>query len=357
MSKPNTPPVSIAQPLRPKQLIALLAAAIPAGLPVLVTGSPGIGKSDIVGKAAADAGADVILSHPVVADPTDAKGLPWPSKDGDSATFLPFGDLAQAIKATKPTVWFLDDLGQAPPAVQASFMQLLLARSVNGHALPDCVTFVAATNRRTDRAGVSGILEPVKSRFVTIVELTTDIEDWSEWAFDNDIPAELIAFLRLRTDLLNAFQPSADLTNSPVPRTWSNVAKILKLGLDDVIQRSAIAGAVGEGQAAEFAGFLRIFKELPTIDEVLNNPKDAIIPDQPASLYAIVTGLGTRCSTKTFPNIAVYAERLAASDHGEFGALLIRDCVRRDKGIMKTQPFVRIAAGEIGRLMASGDDN
>src|SRR5271156_851581 len=161
--------------MTPKQLSAFLSRAIPARLPILITGAPGIGKSDIVAAAAVDAKADLILSHPAVADPTDAKGLPWPGKNGTEATFLPFGELAQAIKAKNPTVWFLDDLGQASPAVQASFMQLLLARRVNGHVLPDCVTFVAATNRRADRAGVSGILEPVKSRFATIVELVATI--------------------------------------------------------------------------------------------------------------------------------------------------------------------------------------
>lgn len=138
--------------ISPQKASMLLSAFMSASTPVLLTGAPGVGKSSIVEAAAKQNGFDLILSHPVVSDPTDAKGLPWPGKDGESATFLPFGDLAQALKATRPTVWFLDDLGQASPAVQASYMQLLLARRVNGHKLPDCVTFVAATNRRSDAA-------------------------------------------------------------------------------------------------------------------------------------------------------------------------------------------------------------
>src|SRR5277367_501632 len=127
--------------MNPKQLSTFLAAAIPARLPVLITGAPGVGKSDIVEQSTLASNADLLLSHPAVSDPTDAKGLPWPKKGESEATFLPFGELARALKATKPTVWFLDDLGQASPAVQASYMQLLLARRVNGHVLPDCVTF------------------------------------------------------------------------------------------------------------------------------------------------------------------------------------------------------------------------
>jgi len=203
----------------PKQLTSLLAAMIPARLPLLITGPPGVGKSDIIGQAAATAQADLLISHPAVADPTDAKGLPWPKPGGVEATFLPFGELAQAIHATKLTVWLLDDLGQASPAVQASYMQLILARRVNGHILPDCVTFVAATNRRIDRAGVSGILEPVKSRFASIVELEPNVDDWSVWGYAHGVPATLIAFLRYRPELLCKFEATADLTNSPLPRT------------------------------------------------------------------------------------------------------------------------------------------
>ena len=89
------------------------------------------------------------------------------------AEFLPFGDLRALIQADKDTVFFLDDLGQAPPTVQAAAMQLILARRINGHHVSDSVTFIAATNRKQDKAGVSGILEPVKSRFATRCTTTT----------------------------------------------------------------------------------------------------------------------------------------------------------------------------------------
>src|SRR5580765_2856955 len=117
--------------LNVKDTIIALGKAIAGRKPILISGAPGVGKSDVVDQSAQLAGADMILSHPAVSDPTDAKGLPW-VVDG-AATFLPFGELHRAINATRPTVWFLDDLGQAMPAVQSSFMQLLLARRVNGH--------------------------------------------------------------------------------------------------------------------------------------------------------------------------------------------------------------------------------
>ena len=73
------------------QLVELLTAYVPARLPVLITGRPGIGKSDIVEQVARATGHELLISHPVVEDPTDSKGLPFPSPDGSTAS--------------PPTVW------------------------------------------------------------------------------------------------------------------------------------------------------------------------------------------------------------------------------------------------------------
>lgn len=338
--------------MRPSIAVPTLARLIAARLPVLLTGAPGIGKSDVVEQAARSAGADVILSHPAVADPTDARGLPWIAQDATSATFLPFGDLARAMRADAPTVWFLDDLGQAPAAVQASYMQLLLAREVNGHKLPDCVSFVAATNRRADRAGVSGILEPVKSRFATIIELRPTLDDWCAWALRaGHVPAELIAFLRFRPELLSAFDPSPDMTNSPSPRTWSNAARLLALDLPPAALSDALAGAVGSGAATEFLAFMGMFKQLPSIDAILIDPDAQPLPSSPSARYATCTALAMRATVAAFPRVARYAERLEQAGSGDFAALLLRDVVRRIPAVTHSPAFSNLVAGPLGAVL------
>ena len=343
--------------MTPKQLSTFLSSAIPARLPILITGAPGIGKSDIVAQAAEVAQADLILSHPAVADPTDAKGLPWPVAGKDHATFLPFGELHQAIQATKPTVWFLDDLGQASPAVQASFMQLLLARRVNGHKLPDCVSFVAATNRRTDRAGVTGILEPVKSRFASIVELEPNIDDWATWAISaGHIPPVMIAFLRFRPDLLSAFTPSADLVNCPSPRTWSNLAKLDQLRLPAQVETVAFTGAVGEGAAIEYLAFRKMAGSLVTAEQIIADPDRAPLPNKPNELYAVSVALASKAKETTLKQIIRYAERLHGAQKGEFSALIMRDVVKRNMKLTHTTAYIDAACGPLGKLI-SGEVN
>jgi hypothetical protein len=229
---------------------------------------------------------------------------------------------------------------------------LLLARRVNGHVLSDNVVFVAATNRRTDRAGVSGILEPVKSRFNTIIELEAHLDDWCTWAIANDIAPELIAFLRFQPDLLCKFQASADLTNCPVPRTWSHVAKILKLGLSPTIQSAAIAGAVGEGAAVEFLAFLRLYQELPSVDAILLDPDSTAIPENPATLYALAGALAHRTTEANFGRVARFADRMVQAGRGEFAVLTVRDAMNRTPKIVNTQAFVKLATGELGQLIS-----
>lgn len=338
--------------MTPQSLATFLSYSIAAGINVLITSEPGIGKSDIVTAAAAAASADLILSHPVVEDPTDAKGLPFVVKG--SADFLPFGQLRKAMTATRRTVWFLDDFGQAPISVQAAYMQLLLAREVNGHRISDHVTFIAATNRRTDRAGVSGILEPVKSRFGTIVTLEANVDDWCNWAIDHDLPAELIAFMRFRPELLSAFAPTADLTNSPSPRTWSAVAKWLALQLPAAVLNEVITGAVGAAAATEFLAFLSLYNELPNIDQILIDPNSAKLPTRPATAYAVASALAVKATKGNFARVATYCERLIANTQAEYAVLAVRYALRRTPEIAQTSAFVKlITAPELAVIFGS----
>jgi hypothetical protein len=317
--------------------------------PVLLVGKPGVGKTDIASQAAMEAEADLIVTHPVVSDPTDYKGLPWKNEGSDVADFLPFGDLARMIHAERLTVVLIDDLGQGAPAVQAAIMQLVLARQINGKPISDNVVFIAATNRRADRAGVQGLLEPLKSRFVSIIEVETSVDDWTEWAFQNEIPAELVAFIRTRPELLNKFEPTADLTNSPSPRTWSHVAKLFNMGLPKRLQLPAFSGAVGDGAAAEFIGYLRIYESAPSIDAILSDPKKAPIPDNPAALYAVSVGLAYNASPKTFGSIVTYVKRMYEAGHAPFATLAVRDSTRKDRKITKTKEYIEYVLSDAGK--------
>jgi hypothetical protein len=311
-----------------------LSVCVKNGLSVLVKGAPGVGKTDVVKQVAKKINYDLLVMHPVVSDPTDIKGLPCVVEG--KAMFLPFGDLQQLMKTKKPTIAFLDDLGQAPATVQASYMQPILAGHINDHFISDKVVWVAATNRREDRAGVTGILEPVKSRFSTILELIPDAESWIDWAFENNMPTEIIGFIHFRPTLLHTGEATADIVNHPCPRTIAFAGKLINAGLTDI---ETLSGSVGAGCAAELVGFMKIYKTLPNISAIILKPEETDVPTEPAALYAVVTALVEKASPDNVGQIFKYANRLPA----DFSMLLMRDMVKKNPKIQNTSAFIKWA--------------
>lgn len=321
--------------MKTSQLEALLTTAFPQRLRVLVKGKPGIGKTDIVKATCKRLDYDLVIKHPAVEDPTDYKGMPctFISAGQQVAEFLPFGEMARLLKADRPTVLFVDDIGQASLGVQAALMQPLHGGLLNGFKMPECVVWCGATNDTTHAAGVSGFIEPLKSRWDTIVELEVSLDEWCGWAIDNDLPNEVVSFVRFRPELLSKFEPTKQLKNSPSPRGWASVARWVKAGVQ---LQEVFAGAVGEGAAIEFSAFLKLHNELPNLDAILLNPSTARLPTKPAAMYAVCGGLARKATVNNFAAVITYLKRLNAV---EFETFAVKDAVRRDQAIACSPSF------------------
>jgi hypothetical protein len=236
-------------------------------------------------------------------------------------------------------------------------MQWLLARRLNAHVLPEHVVIIACSNRRGDRAGVSGILEPVKSRFHCILEVKPDLESWTEWAISNKIRPEVIGFLRFKPDLLLADNPSAELVNSPSPRTWTHVSAALDLGLPKHLTRAAVCGAVGDGAGLEFLEFVAMYESLVTADYILSNPASVPLERIPDRLYATVTGLAARANAHNLPAIMTYLERLYENGSAEYAVLCLQDLVRRNPKIVYTAEYTTAMLTRVGKHFLGSNDS
>lgn len=327
--------------MRPSYVYQWLKLAIENNYPTLLKSAPGCAKTSLVEQACKDSTVRLIVSHPVVQESVDYRGMPWVFADktgNPDATFVPFNQLKELIEAKERTVFFFDDLGQAATSVQAACMQLILARTLNEHKVSDEVVFFAATNRKQDKAGVSGILEPVKSRFHTIIDVDVHEDDWIEWAYKNGVPAGLIQYIRWRKGpALFNFQPTLDIQNSPCPRTVSKVGEMLRKGIPEALRFDVFSGACGEAWAREFAGFLKIMENLPDIDEILKNPDKAKVPEKNKAdvIYAICGALIERASKENFKNIVTYAEKLPI----EYSLMVVKDCILKNKSLASTQAW------------------
>lgn len=325
--------------------LAFAAAArfmIKAGEPLLVIGKPGQGKSTIIEDVCKELGYDLLVTHPVVEEPIDYKGFPftWNDEKGVThAAFIPYGHMQMLRDATKPIVHFADDAGQAPKAVQAAYMQWVLGRQINGQKISDHVRFVAASNRKQDKAGVQAFLEPLKDRFTSVVELVTSMEDWVQWAIASKLPFEIISFVRYVPDILDEWEPTSDFSRTPTPRGLAQIGRMLKAGVPKDLRLKLFSGAIGSARAMEFIGFLDIFQEIPDPDEVLLNPSGAEIPEKPGHLYALCGALAARATVNNLERIITYANRF---EKEEFNVLMVRDAIRKEpKKLCKTPAFTK----------------
>ena len=102
------------------------------------------------------------------------------------------------------------------------------------------------------------------------------------------------------------------------------------------IQFEMLKGTVGEGAAAELEGFLRVYQNMPSPDAILLNPDAVEVPEDPATLYALSTALGSKATTQSISNIMKYANRMPV----EFNIVTIRDAMRKEPSIASTRPFI-----------------
>jgi hypothetical protein len=103
------------------------------------------------------------------------------------------------------------------------------------------------------------------------------------------------------------------------------------------IEAQLLEGTVGPSAATELVAFLRLFRDLPSIDEILLNPGSAPLPGEPSAQIAIATALGRVLSDHSIAKGMQYLDRMPT----EMRVLAIRDAAARNRGITHTPEFVR----------------
>lgn len=101
------------------------------------------------------------------------------------------------------------------------------------------------------------------------------------------------------------------------------------------LEKIMLDGTIGSGATAELVGFLQLFRQLPSIDEILLNPDTAPVPAEPSSQIAIATALGRVMTDQSIGRGKKYLDRMAT----EMRVLAMRDAAARDRAITHTPEF------------------
>lgn len=318
--------------MKPLNVISSLHTLISIKQPVFLWGAPGIGKSHIVSQVAKERNLQLIDIRAVLLDPVDLRGLPHIDKNG-LASWSPPSFLPQ-MGSSEGGVLFLDELNAAPPLVQAACYQLILDRRIGDYILPDEWTVIAAGNGEKDRSVTHRMPTALANRMVHI-EMETSIDDWLAWAQKANIRHEVTSFLRFRPKLLHDFDPKTSGKAFASPRSWFFLSQILDSKPGREIELELYQGTVGAIAATEFMGFLKVWRELPKVEDILTNPSTTPVPEEPATLYALSEALGSKAKVDTIASMIEYSNRMPV----EFSVLLMRCAVCNDEKIVHTQAF------------------
>ncbi|UKL14774.1 AAA-ATPase [Stenotrophomonas phage C121] len=335
----------------PRKLRAMLIQVIEAGLVPFVQSSPGVGKSSIMASIAEERKLKLIDHRLAASAPEDFNGLPH-FVDGQ-ARFAQFSDLFPTENmlledGTAGWMVFLDELNQAPRGVLAAAYKLLLDKKVGQSKLHKQVVLTAAGNLTSDRAMATNIGTALQSRLVHF-ELEPNTEEWIEdVAHQHHYDFRVIAFLSEYPSKLMDFNPEHENKTFCCPRTWEFVSRLIKDREVTASDAALLAGTITEGVAVEFIQFCKVIGSMVKINEILSDPENCRLPNNPSATWATVVSMMEHTTVQNFDKLAKYAARMAM----DFRLVYYRGVLTRNRAIATTPAFAAVRI-ELSKYLSS----
>ena len=274
--------------------------------PIFIYGAPGIGKTEIVGKAADDLGIDMINLDLQFMAPEDFMGIPKvvdieePEYEEGRLKSVGKGVTRSNPPAVLPVdngpdgkggIIFMDEMNRAKGRVINSIMQFVQMGRVGQYQLPDKWVIVAAGNRSEDVTGAGEVIEfdfAMASRF-ELVNYVPDVDSWTEWAKSSGkFQPEIVNFVSRNPEIFHYLDNEKNDLVFPTPRAWTIAAVKLKskmenrgakdwrdIPTDEIF--SIYSRAVGQSAAGKLKAYLDIIKRIPErdLEMIITNPEKA----------------------------------------------------------------------------------
>lgn len=262
-------------------MMRALAACVRANVPVLIWGSPGLGKTAVLTRNADAWGRHLETVIGSVREASDFMGLPI-ELDGQ-VHYSPLA-WAKRLAGAPKGLLYLGELTTSAPSVQKAMLRVVQERWVGDLHFPDSVSIVADANPVDQAVDGWDLPAPVSNRFVHL-PWTFNPEQWLSGlvvgfanlpvqALDaglNDNPvaarvrvaASVAAYLRGNPARINpgppddghgAIDPEKAGGAWPSPRSWTNTVEALSHLQDDDENAEVllVKGGVGEQAAREY---------------------------------------------------------------------------------------------------------
>ncbi len=240
---------------------------------LLLLSPPGVGKSETVARAAAEAGLPCRSLLGTQIAPEDVSGVP--RIVGERSVFCPPRVLLP--EKPEPFCLFLDELPACAPDIQKAFYSLLLERRLGEHRLPEGTWVVAAGNRAEDRALVRSLSSALVNR-VIMLHVRVDNGEWLTWARENGVRPEVRSFIACMPDSLMRPVPREPVPFS-TPRAWASLSRALDLAdragiLTPATRRALAFGRVSAQDAAVFCAMAEeAIEEVGPVEDYIRGPE------------------------------------------------------------------------------------
>ena len=287
-------------------------------------------------------------------NPIDLRGIPTSNADKTLAVWLKPQIFQMDDSPDVVNILFLDEISAAPQSVQAAAYQITLDRTVGEHRLPDNCIVIAAGNRVTDKSVAFKMPKALANRLMHI-EVEDSFDAWKKWAIKSGINDKVIGFLSFRSNYLMGFEGSTDDLAFATPRSWEMVSNILN-GIDSSIEKiyPLIAGLIGSGVAIEFRTWEKVYKDLPSIEDIFAG-KMPKVPRSMDALYALTSSMTVYARNHKNDMTAIgNSIRYSETMPPDFSVVLLKDYMYIEPGfrekLMMVPEFVKWMQSK-GRLL------
>lgn len=237
-------------------------------------------------------------------------------------------------------VLFLDEFGQGEADVKRAAAELLLNRRLGQWSLPRGWSVIAASNRASDRSGVTKSFDFVINRRIQI-DVTPEVSAWENWANKHGIEPLFVAFAVRNPQIV--FEGKVPDKQGPwcTPRSLVMLARLLRsvyptgpLPTNTHVIEMA-SGMIGEAAAQQLLAFIKLGHELPSFDDIIADPEGCKLPIPPDARMLSIYELSSRVTPKTAKPVLKYVDRLPK----EFAATFAKSTCSRIPELIMTQAF------------------
>lgn len=239
-------------------------------------------------------------------------------------------------------ILFLDEFGQAEGDTKKAAAELLLNGQIGKWKLPPGWHVIAASNRASDRSGVTKNFDFVVNRRMEL-HIDDDIDGLIAHAEKSNVHPLVLAFMRVNpTIVLDPKGIPEQQGPYCTPRTAFMVSDLLYTLAGDSIDvrfsgpiHEMVGGLIGPAAAAQMENTVRLAQELPPLEAILAAPGTTQVPQSPHAQMLACYRLAAIADEANFGKLITYVSRMPK----EFSCTFMQAATNRDMDLLDTHEF------------------